>query len=134
QAMLLPDSVRGNEPAGISEGYGDFLAAVYHDRAHKPGAGTRGLLFPWSRPANQLRDYRGTWKFGDPHWVAGGPYEKGQVWCATMFEAFRKLGGDSRQQDVSDAARDLSIRLFTAALTKIPVATPVAAPSETVLA
>jgi hypothetical protein len=35
---------------------------------------------------------------------------------------------------VRDGARDLAIRLFTAALTKLPVETPVGAPSETVLA
>jgi len=134
QAMLLPGSVRGNEPAGISEGFGDFIASTYYDSHHKPGAGTRGLLFPWSRPANRLRDYRVDWKFGDQHWQAGGPYEKGQLWCATMFEAYRKLGGDSRLAEVRDGARDLAIRLFTAALTKIPVETPVGAPSETVLA
>jgi hypothetical protein len=51
-----------------------------------------------------------------------------------MFEAYRKLGGDSRLAEVRDGARDLAIRLFTAALTKLPVETPVGAPSETVLA
>jgi hypothetical protein len=134
QALLLPDSVRGNEPAGITEGFGDFLSGTYFDSYHKPGAGTRGFLFPWSRPAHQLRDYRVDWKFGDQHWQAGGPYEKGQLWCTTMFEAYRKLGGDSRLAEVRDGARDLAIRLFTAALTKLPVETPVGAPSETVLA
>ena len=51
-----------------------------------------------------------------------------------MFEAYRKLGGDSRLAEVRNGARDLAIRLFTAALTKLPVETPVEAPSETVLA
>lgn len=134
QAMLLPGSARGNWPAGITEGFGDFIASTYYDSHHKPGAGTRGLLFPWSRPANQLRDYRVDWKFGDENWVKGGPYEKGQLWCATMFEAYRKLGGDSRIADVRDGARDLAIRLFTAALTKLPVQTPAPPPSEMVLA
>lgn len=133
QAMLQPDSVRGNWPAGISEGFGDFLAAVYYDDRHQPGGGTRGYLFPWSRPAGQLRDYRVAWKFGGPEWQTGGAYRKGQLWCATMFEVYRKLGGDSRQPDVRASARDLAIRLFTAALTKLPVETPVPA-SETVLA
>jgi len=134
QAMLLPGSVRGNAPAGITEGFGDFIAATYYDSHHKPGAGTRGLLFPWSRPVNQLRDYRVDWKFGDANWQAGGPYEKGQLWCATMFEAYRKLGGDSRLGEVRDGARDLAIRLFTGALTKLPLETPAPAPSEAVLA
>lgn len=132
QSMLLPDSVHGNEPAGISEGFGDFIAGTYYDGHHKPGAGTRGLLFPWSRP--KVRNYRVKWKFGDTHWQAGAAYEKGQLWCATMFEAYRKLGGDSRVAEVRDRARDLAIRLFTAALTKIPIATPVSPPSEAILA
>lgn len=133
QAMIQTDSVQGNWPAGITEGFGDFLAAVYYDDRHQPGAGTRGFLFPWSRPTAQLRNYRVDWKFGGQQWQEGGPYEKGQLWCATMFEVYRKLGGDSRQAEVRDGARDLAIRLFTAALTKLPVEPPVPA-SETVLA
>jgi hypothetical protein len=133
QAMIQSESVRGNWPAGITEGFGDFLAAVYFDGRHQPGAGTRGFLFPWSRPAAQLRNYRVDWLFGSTPWQIGGPYEKGQLWCTTMFEVYRKLGGDSRQGEVRDGARDLAIRLFTAALTKLPEDPPVAA-SETVLA
>ena len=133
QAMLLPDSVIGNEPAGISEGYGDFIVAVYYDDRHKPGAGTRGALFPWSRPASQLRHYNVNWRFGGPEWNAGALYEKGALWCTTLFEAYRKLGGDSTQPEIREAARALAIRLFTDALTKLPVETEVAT-SETVLA
>lgn len=133
QAMIQSEAVRGNWPAGITEGFGDFLAAVYFDERHQPGAGTRGYLFPWSRPAAQLRNYRVDWAFGGPQWQTGGPYEKGQLWCATMFEAFRKLGGDSRQAEVRERARDLAIRLFTAALTHLPEEPPTP-PSETVLA
>lgn len=133
QAMIQSESVRGNWPAGITEGFGDFLAAVYFDDRHQPGAGTRGFLFPWSRPAAQLRNYRVDWEFGGPQWQDGGPYEKGQLWCTTMFEVFRKLGGDSRQADVRERARDLAIRLFTAALTQLPEEAPTP-PSETVLA
>ncbi len=133
QAMIQSESVRGNWPAGITEGFGDFLAAVYFDDRHQPGAGTRGFLFPWSRPAAQLRDYRVEWKFGGAEWQQGGPYEKGQLWCTTMFEVYRKLGGDSRQAEVREGARDLAIRLFTAALSKLPEEPPVPA-SETVLA
>ena len=106
QAMIQSESVRGNWPAGITEGFGDFLAAVYFDDRHQPGAGTRGFLFPWSRPAAQLRDYRVEWKFGGAEWQQGGPYEKGQLWCTTMFEVYRKLGGDSRQAEVREGARD----------------------------
>lgn len=134
QALILPGSVRGNWPAGITEGFGDFIASTYYDGHHKPGAGTRGLLFPWSRPATQLRDLRVDWKFGDLNWQQGGPYKKGQLWCATLFEAYRKLGGDSRLAEVRDGARDLGIRLFTAALSKLPVETPAGPQSETVLA
>jgi hypothetical protein len=132
--MLLPESVRGNEPAGITEGYGDFIVAVYYDDRHKSGAGTRGLLFPWSRPAAQLRQYSVTSPFGGSEWISGAQYQKGAIWCATLFEAYRKLGGDSQQPEVRAAARDLAIRLFTDALTKLPVETEVDAPSETVLA
>jgi hypothetical protein len=134
QALILPGSVRGNAPAGISEGFGDFIASVYYDSYHKLDAGTRGLLFPWSRPATQLRDLRVDWKFGDNTWQAGDKYIKGQLWCTTLFEAYRKLGGDSRLAEVRDGARDLGIRLFTAALSKLPLETPVPAPSESVLA
>lgn len=134
QAMLLPESVRGNEPAGITEGYGDFISSVYYDERHQPGAGTRGLLFPWSRPSAQLRRYSVPWKFGGPEWNAGAQYEKGALWCTTLFEAYRKLGGDSSQPNVREAARNLAIRLFTDALTKLPLETEVGTPSETVLA
>jgi hypothetical protein len=133
QHMLLPGSVRGHEPAGISEGYGDFNVAVYYDEHHKPGAGTRGLLFPWSRPAAQLRSYKIADKFNGPFWMTGAKYEKGAIWCATMFEAYRKLGGDSTQPSVRAAARDLAIRLFTDALTKLPLH-PTVVLSATVLA
>jgi len=133
QFMLLPESVRGNEPAGITEGYGDFIAAVYYDDRHQPGAGTRGALFPWSRPASQLRRHDVEWKFGGPQWIAGGRYEKGTLWCTTLFEAYRKLGGDSQQPAVRAVARGLAIRLFTDALTKLPVEMEVPT-SETILA
>jgi hypothetical protein len=133
QAMLLPDSTSGNEPAGIREGYGDFIASVYYDDRHQPGAGTRGALFPWSRPPAQLRHYSVAWKFGGSEWAEGAQYEKGTLWCATMFEAYRKLGGDSSNPEVRASARNLAIRLFTDALTKLPLETEVPQ-SETVLA
>ena len=134
QYLLLPESVRGNEPAGITEGYGDFIAAVYYDDRHQPGASTRGALFPWSRPASQLRRHDVEWTFGGPEWTNGARYEKGTLWCATLFEAYRKLGGDSKRAGVRAAARDLVIRLFTDALIKLPEEVEVDAPSETVLA
>ncbi len=134
QDMILADSVVGNEPAGITEGYGDLIAAVYYDDRHRHDAGTRGFLFPWSRPAARVRSYLVPDKFGGLMWNAGAQYEKGAIWAATLFEAYRKLGGDSTQPAIREAARDLALRLFTDALHQLPLEVEAASPSETVLA
>ena len=34
----------------------------------------------------------------------------GELWCSTMFELYRKLGGDSAYIGVKGSARDLIIR------------------------
>ena len=44
----------------------------------------------------------------------------GELWCTTMFELFRKLGGDSIYTGVRHLARDLTIRLHLMANFLVP--------------
>jgi len=113
QNSKLDDSADGNFPSGVSEGFADFLAAVYYDDKHAEPEKTRGIMFSWN--ANQV-DKGGGRRYDmkvpdQPAWSEGGGYDKGALWCATTFELYRKLGGDSTDADRKTAARDLAIRL-----------------------
>ena len=113
QDRVNPGSSVGNFPSGVGEGFGDFLAAVYYDDKHTNPAETRGLMFSWN--ANPTESSAGrSYKLAaasETAWDAGGGYERGALWCSTMFELYRKLGGDSARPDRKAAGRDLAIRL-----------------------
>jgi len=119
QDQTVEGSSHGNFPGGLSEGFCDFLAAVYYDDKHADPAKTRGLMFSWD--ANVTDDtwagrrYDRNWKVTDPEWKDGGGYQGAEGWCSTMFELYRKLGGDSAKATRRAAARDLAIRLHVVA-------------------
>ena len=109
----------GNFAGGLREGFADFLAATFYDDAHSSPKDTRGIMFSWGANPENQRSYRVTWRFDDPGLGTDG-YKRGQFWCATMFELYRKLGGDSLNKDVRGAARALVIRLHLVANEGIP--------------
>jgi Fungalysin/Thermolysin Propeptide Motif len=116
-----------NYPSGISEGFGDFLAAVYYDDKHVNPANTRGKMMCWDAspfgtPSASWpgRRYDVNWLFDGPEFAAANGHNRGQLWCATMFELYRKLGGDSAYPGVKRAARDLTIRLHLMANFNVP--------------
>jgi len=114
--------------AGVSEGFGDFLAAVYYDDKHVNPATTRGLMMAWdaspwgSAGASWAgRRYDVAWLFDGSEWAGANGHIRGQLWAATTFEIFRKLGGDSQWYPaVRSAARDLMIRLHLMANAAVP--------------
>lgn len=112
-----------NYSAGISEGFGDFLAAVFYDDKHANSA-TRGIMMSWdANPTDGFwtgRRYDVPWLFDGPEFAAANGHNRGQLWCATMFELYRKLGGDSGYTGVKRAARDLAIRLHLMANFNVP--------------
>ena len=127
--------------SGVGEGFGDFIAAVFFDEKHKKPANTRGYMMSWDSEMgsgswlgrrydiNNLFDgpeYTGanhTWMFeyplGSGNWYLDN-HLTGQLWCATMFELYRKLGGDSAYDWVRLAAKDLAIRLHLMANSNVP--------------
>ena len=117
QDCVNPGSADGNFSSGVSEGFGDFLAAVYYDDKHAKPAKTRGLMFSWNyNPSESTAGRRYDLAAQDEQaWATGGGYDKGALWCSTMFELYRKLGGDSARADRKAAARDLAIRLHIVA-------------------
>src|SRR5262249_48736046 len=110
QNHAVKGSASGNFTGGVREGFADFLAAVFYDDAHVDPKKTRGIMFSWGANPGNRRCYSVPWRVNDPGLGADG-YKRGQVWCATMFELYRKLGGDSSHKAVREAARALSIRL-----------------------
>lgn len=122
QDRVNPGSSDGNFPSGVAEGFGDFLAAVYYDDKHTKPAKTRGLMFSWNANPSDGPEGR-LYKLAAASvtaWDEGGGYEKGALWCSTMFELYRKLGGDSAQASRKAAARDLAIRLHIVANAHVP--------------
>jgi zinc metalloprotease ZmpB len=114
-----------NPPAGTGEGFGDFLAAIYYDDKHAVPANTRGIMMSWdANPTDASwpgRRYDVNWLFGDANYnMHNEAHYHGQFWCATMFELYRKLGGDSQYAWVKSAARDLTIRLHLMANFLVP--------------
>jgi hypothetical protein len=123
QNSVLDDSSEGNFPSGVSEGFADFLAAVYYDDKHARPEKTRGIMFSWNANAG---DKGGGRRYDmkvpdEPAWDLGGGYDKGALWCATTFELYRKLGGDSTDADRRTAARDLAIRLHLLGYAHVPI-------------
>ncbi len=123
---IQDNSVPGfdNPVSGIGEGFGDFLAAVFYDDKHAKPEVTRGLMMSWdANPTDNTwpgRRYDMNWLFDGPEYT-GTPenHFRGQLWCATMFELYRKLGGDSTDPGTRRAARDLTIRLHLMANKKV---------------
>ncbi len=117
-------SANGNFSSGVSEGFCDFLAAVYYDDKHANPAATRGHMFSWDGNANDAfwagRRYDSPLALSGPAFELLGGYQKGEVWCSTMFELYRKLGGDSSRVARRTAARDLTIRLHLVANGGVP--------------
>jgi hypothetical protein len=126
---FLQDAARsgssiGNFPSGVAEGFCDFLAAVYYDDKHANPAATRGHMFSWdANPVDGFwegRRYDRAMMLSGPAFENLGGYERGEVWCSTMFELYRKLGGDSSRAARRAAARDLAIRLHLVANGGVP--------------
>ncbi|MEP6573304.1 MAG: M36 family metallopeptidase [Gemmatimonadota bacterium] len=122
-----------NPDSGTGEGFGDFLAAAFYDDKHANAGATRGIMMSWdANPTDNSwsgRRYDMPWLFDGPEY--SGTIEKhfrGQLWCATMFELYRKLGGDSVWYPaVRAAARDLAIRLHLVANFHVPATLSTAA-------
>ncbi len=123
QESIRTASSTGNHASGLSEGFPDFLAAVYYDDKHVDPA-TRGTMFSWnSNPTDGFqpgRTYDLPYRFDGPEWAAANAYGRAAIWCSAMFELYRKLGGDSTHRPTQAAARDLAIRLHLAANFGIP--------------
>ncbi len=117
-------SADGNFAGGVSEGFCDFLAAVYYDDKHANPTATRGHMFSWDGNANDAfwagRRYDSPLTLSGPAFELLGGYERGEIWCSTMFELYRKLGGDSSRAARRSAARDLTIRLHLVANGGVP--------------
>lgn len=114
-----------NPVDGTGEGFGDFLGAVYFDDKHVKPSVTRGIVMPWDANTTDAdwpgRSYAVNWLYGDANYNAQNEnHYHGQFWCATTFELYRKLGGDSQYSWVKTAARDLMIRLHLMANFNVP--------------
>jgi hypothetical protein len=121
-----------NPVDGTGEGFGDFLAATFYDGKHANPSATRGIMMSWdSEMATGSwagRRYDMNWLFDGPEYTGSGDnHIRGQLWCATMFELYRKLGGDSQYSWVKSAARDLAIRLHLIANFHVPASMSTAA-------
>lgn len=111
--------------SGVGEGFGDFLAAVFYDDMHADPSATRGLMMSWDANTTDHtwsgRRYDVDWLFDGPEYTGTSDnHIAGQLWCATMFELYRKLGGDSHYAGVRRLARDLAIRLHLQANPNVP--------------
>lgn len=111
--------------SGLGEGFGDFLAAVYYDDKHANPPATRGYMMSWDSEMGtgswSGRRYDMEYGFDDPTYLGyTDSHDTGQLWCATLFELYRKLGGDSAYAGIKQYARDLAIRLHLAANFNVP--------------
>ncbi len=125
----IQDNVRpgfNNPSSGVGEGFGDFLAAVFYDDKHTNPAQTRGYMMSWDSEMGTGswpgRRYDMSWLFDGPEYAAcgGENHCTGQLWCATMFELYRKLGGDSGYPGVKKKGKDLATRLHLQANFNVP--------------
>jgi hypothetical protein len=100
QDNVNPGFGNGSYSGGTSEGFGDFLAAVYYDDKHANPAVTRGATFPWdANPTDAFwagRRYDVTWLFDGPEFAGASGHGRAQLWSAAMFELYRKLGATPR--------------------------------------
>jgi hypothetical protein len=114
-----------NPIAGTGEGFGDTLAAIYYDDKHANPSATRGFMMSWDSEMGTGswpgRRYDVNWLFDGPEYTGTGDnHTAGQLWCATMFELYRKFGGDSVYPDTKSRARDLALRLHLMANFNVP--------------
>ncbi|KAF3920097.1 hypothetical protein AA313_de0201293 [Arthrobotrys entomopaga] len=111
-----------NPSSGIGEGFGDFLSAIYFDDKHVNPSATRGWMMSWdARGGWGGRRYDVSYNFDDPQYTSlTDNHDTGQLWCATGFELYRKLGGDSSYLGNKYFARDLTIRLHLQANFNVP--------------
>ena len=116
-----------NPASGVGEGWGDTLAAIYYDNKHADPSKTRGFMMCWDSEMGTGswagRRYDVNWLFDGPEYasaLATDNHTAGQLWCATMFELYRKLGGDSIYAATKEAARDLALRLHLTANFNVP--------------
>ena len=116
-----------NPASGVGEGWGDTLAAIYYDDKHADPSKTRGFMMSWDSEMGagswSGRHYDIAWLFDGSEYasaVATDNHTAGQLWCATMFELYRKLGGDSVYAGTKEAARDLALRLHLMANFNVP--------------
>jgi hypothetical protein len=129
QDALNPSSSLNDIASGETEGFSDFLAAVYFDDKHKPVIPpTRGMMFSWNFnpidfPPNEFPDRARRYDLKAPlntgEWSVGSGYDLAQLWSSATFELYRKLGGDAVDPAVKRRAKDLSIRLHLMAHAKI---------------
>ncbi len=110
---------------GTGEGFGDFLAAVFYDDKHANPSQTRGFMMSWDSEMGTGswpgRHYDVPWLFDGAEYTGSfDNHIRGQLWCATMFELYRKVGGDSGYPGVKGFARDLAIRLHLMANFGVP--------------
>jgi len=130
QDALNPGSSLNDYASGETEGFSDFLAAVYFDDRHKPvNPPTRGIMFSWNfNPMDfppglypgRARRYDRKAPLDQGEWGVGSGYDLAELWSSATFELYRKLGGDAANRAVKRAARDLCIRLHLMAHAKIP--------------
>jgi zinc metalloprotease ZmpB len=125
QDSLNPNSNFNDYASGETEGFSDFLAAVYFDDKHKPVTPpTRGTMFSWNcNPIDfpgLARRYDLRAPYSAVEWSQGSGYALAPLWSSATFELYRKLGGDAADSAVKRAARDLSIRLHLMAHANIP--------------
>jgi hypothetical protein len=116
-----------NPASGVGEGWGDTLAAIFYDDKHANPAATRGFMMSWDSEMGSGswpgRRYDVNWLFDGPEYanaLATDNHTAGQLWCATMFELYRKLGGDSVYSANKAAGRDLALRLHLQANFNVP--------------
>lgn len=129
QDDVNPGVYAGNYDGGTMEGFGDLLAAIYYDDKHAVPAATRGWMMSWdaaplgggSWPG---RRYDVPWLFTGPEFGSASGHGRGQLWAATIFELYRKLGGDSGYAGVRARARDLAMRLHLIANFHVPTSYP----------
>jgi len=124
-----------NPASGIGEGFGDTLPAIYYDDKHANPSATRGFMMSWDSEMGTGswpgRLYNLTWLFDGPEYTsavaAGDNHTAGQLWCTTMFELYRKFGGDSVYSGTKSAGRDLALHLHLAANFNVPTSGATAA-------
>lgn len=116
-----------NPASGVGEGFGDTLAAIYYDDKHANPAATRGFMMSWDAEMGTGswpgRVYNLAWLFDGPEYanaLVTDNHTAGQLWCTTMFELYRKLGGDSVYAGTKSSGRDLALRLHLMANFNVP--------------